>query len=137
MWPLPEIGLVTDLLPALEGSSQLFTDVDLGLLGLQHGGGQVGDLGAADGIGVAAKVCKDDGIAALTVEPENVYTLVHVTDGMQDVGVANTGIGTDLTGLHTEAADKSNVRCIANTPTHLGGLQVCQCKLSTSHDPLS
>ena len=38
--------LVADLLPALEGSSQLFADVDLSLLGLQHGGGQVGSDGA-------------------------------------------------------------------------------------------
>ena len=34
--------LVADFLPALEGSSQLFGDVDLGLLGLQHGRGNIG-----------------------------------------------------------------------------------------------
>ena len=39
-------NLVTNLLPALEGSCQLFGDVDLSLLGLQHGGGQVGSDGA-------------------------------------------------------------------------------------------
>lgn len=38
--------LISDLLPALKRSSQLFADIDLSFLGLKHGAGEVGGDGA-------------------------------------------------------------------------------------------
>ena len=91
----------------------------------EQSGPVAGDQAVANRIGMVAEVCQNDGIA-FPVKAQHIDTLIHIADGMENIGIAHTGIGTDLAVLHTEAADKGYLGRIAHSPTHLGRLQVLQ-----------
>ena len=88
-----------------------------------------GNLAAAHHIGVVAEVNKGKALTVFPVKTQHIHPLVHITDGVQDIGIVNTGIGADGAVLHTETADKSNIGCVTDAVAHLGRLQIVQSHL--------
>jgi len=80
-----------------------------------------GDLAASHHIGMVAEVHQHQGVFC-TVKAQHIHPFIHITDGVENVGIVHTGVGAYRTVLHAEATDEGDIGSLTDAITHIGGL---------------
>ena len=84
-------------------------------------------LAAADGVGVICKIYERDAVSALAVKSDNVYAVINLSDGMENVGVIYAGVSAYCAVLHSITANESDIFSFSNSVAHFSGLEVLEC----------